>query len=40
MIDYVGNNYQSRGLSNLLHIDRQAFSGNHRDNNTWIIDNL
>ena len=25
MIDYVGNNYQSRGLSNLLHIDVKLF---------------
>jgi rod shape determining protein RodA len=25
MIDYVGNNYQSRGLSNLLHIDLKLF---------------
>ena len=25
MIDYVGNNYQSRGLSNLLHIDIKLF---------------
>ena len=25
MIDYVGNNYKSRGLSNLLHIDTKLF---------------